>query len=256
MQKANGILLASLISALSHMAQAGQPEIPVITGVQYNKARELLISKGWQPVATVSPNEKFESDQAEQFRKAGFIEINDCAPTGASPCILYFKSATGEKLKVITVGESNVQGDDFPSVSNYELVSSIPGQDEAANTESTSVAEASTMTRSSAYPDGTKYLAEVTCSFGERNVNVISCFVNTDLKIRTPQSAEIYKAYNLTSAGRLNGNILVVPLQEHFELLAQNSHKSLALGVKIKSLDGNVVFADKVGQYDVIRVQN
>ncbi|WP_423357844.1 hypothetical protein [Pseudomonas citronellolis] len=255
MLKANPIALGAFFSIVAQGVFADQQlDIPIITELKYNKAREILIAHGWQPAITVNLNKKMLDPQAELFRKVGYVEINDCAGTGASPCVLYFKNATGAKLKVNTIGESNITGDDFPIVSNYEIVSEIPGQPEDNRTSAATAPQE--QNNSSTYPVGTKYLAEVTCSFGQRKVNVISCFLNTDLKIHTATSAEIYKAYNLPAAGRFDGTTLIVPLQEHFELTAQNSHKTLVLGVTIRDLEGNVGYTDKVGQYEVIRVQN
>ena len=245
-------------------AEIPKIEIPTITNVKYNKARELLIEKGWQPARTVNPNELLSADsmdiQAKAFWKAGYEGINACAGSGASPCVLYFKSAIGPILRVNTIGESSVTGDDFPIVSNYEVVSEIPKAPEetssASSEKNTTQAATPAQNDNAMYPPETKYLAEITCTFGNVMTNVIACFTETNLKVQTTQSAELYNAYNLQSAGVFNRTTLIVPLPEHFQLTAQNSHETMALGATIRDLDGKVVFTNKVGQYETIAVQN
>jgi hypothetical protein len=147
--------------------------------VKYNKARELLIAKGWKPVIMNSMSAKFDPGQIAQFKNSGFVEIYNCTSTGAPPCVLYFENKEQEKLKVITIGESNFQGDDFPAVSSYELVDRIPGLYETPRHFSPDSAKIANQTQ---YSSGTNYLAEVTCSLGERNLYLLGCFVNIDLK--------------------------------------------------------------------------
>lgn len=120
-----GFFLAGLSLAFLQVANASS--VAVITGMPYNKARELLMSTGWQPVSTVLPNDELFG-QAKQFREIGYNEVNDCAGTGASPCVFYFKNADGGKLKVVTLGESDLKGEDFPKVDNYDLVEVLPNQ--------------------------------------------------------------------------------------------------------------------------------
>lgn len=370
----------SLLAVLPFKAfPAGQQtKIPVITGLKYNKAREMLMAQGWQPAVTVSLNRKMESIQAELFRSAGYPEVNDCAGTGLSPCVFYFRDAYGKKLKVVTVGESDVKGDDFPRVDVYELVSELPtddgpspsepeapampvpektlevkitrkqtevgvklmicaanmaaangsngllleteimrykgaatrllgpshvglnfqtevenaashmadeaafGPNELARYKSSTLSQCSNIwktnqsmidnakllkqedypglipssPRQPMFPVGTKYFAEVSCSFGNNDLSVVSCINGTNLKVRTAKMAEIYQAYNVLSAGMLRGARLIIPLEEHFELSAQNGQKVLVLGVTIRDMNGNVVFVDKATQYGVIRVEN
>lgn len=267
-------MLAVLFSNFTMSALAEQEaeipkiEIPKITNVKYNKARALLIENGWKPVITVNPNELLSADsadiQAKAFWKAGYEEINACSGAGASPCVLYFDSTIGPMLQVNTIGESSVTGDDFPVVGNYEIITEIPRtQEESKSTATDKVANNTNIQTSpqaqsnnAMYPPETKYLAEITCEFSSIKTNVIACFTETNLKVQTAKNTELYNAYNLPSAGVFNRTTLIVPLPEHFQLTAQNSHKTMALGATIKDLDGKVVFTDKVGQYETIAVQN
>lgn len=274
MQKISRIMLAALFSNFAMNALAEQDaeipkiEIPKITSVKYNKARALLIEKGWKPVITVNPNELLSADstdiQAKAFWKAGYEEINACSGAGPSPCVLYFDSAIGPMLQVNTIGESSVTGDDFPIVSNYEIITEIPiSREESDSTTTDKVANNTSIqtlphaqSNNATYPPNTKYLAEITCEFNSIKTNVIACFTETNLKVQTTQSTELYNAYNLPNAGIFNRTTLTVPLPEHFEFTAQNSHKTMALGTTIRDLDGEVVFTDKVGQYETIWIQN
>lgn len=226
-------------------ANADQSEVvPNITNLKYNEARKALIDAGWQPAITVGHNEELFG-QAQGFRDIGYSEINDCAGTGLSPCVFYFKNIYGKKLQVNTLGESNLSGNDFPQVSNYELVDRLPGEESLAAAEQPEPQTANT-----------KYNALITCSMGAQSYNVLACFTKTELKIKSAEKTELYKVYDLSRAGTLTQQGLSVELPEHFELTAQNSHRSLVLGIIIKSLSGETVFTDKVGHYEYISVRN
>lgn len=116
-----------VVMAFSSGAFSGEIELPQIYGKPYHKAREELVNRGWQPAQTVSSESINEGlGQAKDFFNSGYVEINDCAPTGSSPCIAYFKSQYGKFLKVVTMGESGFRGDDFPVVDSAEIIESIP----------------------------------------------------------------------------------------------------------------------------------
>lgn len=118
-----GFILAAAALVSTQMAFAAN--IPVITEKPYDEARKVLIEAGWQPAATVHANTPL-SFSAEEFRALGFKEIHDCG-SGIVPCLFYFRNAEGQKLKVVTLGESSPRQGHFPPVDLYELVSELPG---------------------------------------------------------------------------------------------------------------------------------
>lgn len=105
---------------------------------------------------------------------------------------------------------------------------------------------------SSSFP----YTATFSCGMNGRNFNIVACFAESDLKITTSEGGRLYKVYNLQSAGVIDSQGLHLQLPEHFELLAQNSQKTLILTVSIKDSTGKEVYSDQQGQYGTIRVQN
>ena len=86
----------------------------------YPEFRAQLIKLGWQPKAQ-GVLDGFDV-MAKDLRKAGFKEVESCAPTGMAPCIYRFVDARGNKLKVVGVGE-NLEGQ---VVDNTELSCSAP----------------------------------------------------------------------------------------------------------------------------------
>ncbi|WP_455233305.1 hypothetical protein [Geopseudomonas aromaticivorans] len=112
-------------------AHAESAKIPAIAGKPYNQAREMLIAEGWKPAPSHSANEELFG-QVRAFMAAGFNEIYDCAGAGAAPCIVYFRDSSTLTLKVVTVGESELKGEDFPIVDSFSLVSEVPSTDPEA----------------------------------------------------------------------------------------------------------------------------
>lgn len=128
--KVNGLIGMAVFFAsmvLSSGAISDQVKVPQIYGQPYHKARKAIISEGWQPAQTVSSIDVGEIfGQAKYFFDLGYREINDCALTGAVPCVMYFASPYGKVLKVVTLGEATLKGEDFPVVESFMIVDSLP----------------------------------------------------------------------------------------------------------------------------------
>ena len=77
------------------------PSLPRIEeGLDYSKARKLLIDSGWTPVLQTELTGPF----GESVRKT-YREARNCAGTGRAPCIFVFKDKRERILLVNTVGE-------------------------------------------------------------------------------------------------------------------------------------------------------
>ena len=100
------------------------------------------------------------------------------------------------------------------------------------------------------------YRAVLSCGMQGRNLNVMACFGDTDLKITKNNRSKIYKIYQLNSAGRMRGDGLHIDLPKSFTIKAQNSHRTLVLGIKILNKQDNVTYEDQVGKWGVINVGN
>lgn len=77
-------------------------------GMPYQKAREILIQKGWQPhLMGDAPN--LNDTSVRELFELGYQEVKDCSGTGLGPCRFEFTNAAGELLVVsaITAGSSN-----------------------------------------------------------------------------------------------------------------------------------------------------
>lgn len=101
-----------------------------------------------------------------------------------------------------------------------------------------------------------QFTAVLSCGMNGRNINILACFKDTELKVTQGNQSQLYKIYNLNSAGEATENGLQLVLPEQFEIVAQNSHRSLVLGIEITDEVGEVVHRDQVGQWGVINVSN
>jgi hypothetical protein len=108
------------------------------------------------------------------------------------------------------------------------------------------------------------YIAVFTCGMGDRHINILACFaaagssrVDTELRITTGNATKIYKAYNLRQVGQERQDGFYIELPEHFGLVAQNSHDSLILGLKIVArASGEILYQNQAARFDVVSVSN
>jgi hypothetical protein len=87
--------------------------IPVITGVDYDTARKLLIKEGWQPNEkhiSYGDDAKVQSGNGPTFWKRGYRELDSCAGSALAECIFEFIDPNARVLVVITQGEEDDGG--------------------------------------------------------------------------------------------------------------------------------------------------
>jgi len=108
------------------------------------------------------------------------------------------------------------------------------------------------------------YVAILTCGMGNRHINVRACFVaqnaasvDTELKLRNGDDFGLYKAYNIDSVGKEHSDGFYIDLRKHFSLVAQNSHDTLILGLKILDrVTGKVLYQNAGAQFAVLSASN
>ena len=100
------------------------------------------------------------------------------------------------------------------------------------------------------------YTAVVSCGMQDRNLNVMACFMDTDLELTKDGMTTVYKVYDLQRAGRIYQDGLHIDLPNNFSILMQNSSKRLVLGLSIYDSSREMVFQDQAGQWGVINVGN
>jgi hypothetical protein len=91
--------------------------VPNIYGQPIDKARRILMDKGWKPVAS-KPVSDPEAREAG-FVKHGIVEVDSCAGTGYAFCAFNYKSSMG-LLSVTTAGEGS-EMKDTPNVVDYHV---------------------------------------------------------------------------------------------------------------------------------------
>lgn len=101
------------------------------------------------------------------------------------------------------------------------------------------------------------YTAHVSCTYPGGQIPFYACM--EQMKLRVDGRASHYQMYQIMGGEfDTQGNELLVPLSESFELRIQNSADggSTYLEVVITDRSGKTLFQDQAGQYEVIAVKN
>lgn len=96
----------------------GTALVPNIYGLPIDKARKILVGKGWKPVASKPASHSDLSSREAGFVKHGIVEVDSCAGTGFAFCAFDYKRPEGW-LSVTTVGEGEDADHDLPSIVGY-----------------------------------------------------------------------------------------------------------------------------------------
>lgn len=109
-------------------------KIPIKAEGVYSKQRKLLLVAGWQPVSTVSWQEKDKRlfGQAKYFWEKGFTEVIGCAGTGSAPCSFLFTDVYGNKLVVDTSGEEVPDQNMYARIYSFHFDCDLPSTDNTA----------------------------------------------------------------------------------------------------------------------------
>ncbi len=108
------------------------------------------------------------------------------------------------------------------------------------------------------------YIAIFTCGMGNGHINILACFasqgssrVDTELKLTNGEESEMFKAYTLSRAGKEQRDGFYIDLRERFSILAQNSHDSLILGLKVVDrVSGKVLYQNQAARFGVLGIAN
>jgi hypothetical protein len=101
------------------------------------------------------------------------------------------------------------------------------------------------------------YRAVLSCGMGSGDhINILACFENTELEIRSDGRKQIFQIYNMLQAGNEYRDGLHINLSESFDFVAQNSHDILILELIIYDNRDDIVYQDQAGMYGVISVGN
>ena len=108
------------------------------------------------------------------------------------------------------------------------------------------------------------YIAIFTCGMGNGHINILACFagqgssrVDTELKLTNGEQSAMYKAYTLSRAGDERRDGFYIDLREHFSIMAQNSHDTLILSLKVVDrVSGKVLYQNQAARFDVLSIAN
>lgn len=102
-------------------------KVPVITGMTYHRARQMLLSAGWQPRRTkaytgTDQDPDISCGNGRLFWNRGFTEVEACAGTGVGACSFLFEDVYGNRLRLTTEGEELAQPRTHAVVVGYRFV--------------------------------------------------------------------------------------------------------------------------------------
>ena len=108
------------------------------------------------------------------------------------------------------------------------------------------------------------YIAIFTCGMGNGHINILACFagqgssrVDTELKLTNGEQSAMYKAYTLSRAGDERRDGFYIDLRAHFSIMAQNSHDTLILSLKVVDrVSGKVLYQNQAARFDVLSIAN
>ncbi len=101
-------------------------EQPLIVGMPYQEAREVILSKGWLPVHANRAEEDIDYRLPHFYYDAGYIEVIDCSGTGMGYCAFQFQNGKGNYLHITTKGGDYISNDDTSPTVIYVDVSDHP----------------------------------------------------------------------------------------------------------------------------------
>ena len=113
-QLVQGELRLGALAAEDSFCQ-GKAHVPNIYELPIDKARKILIDKGWKPVASESSFDPKIFSREAGFVKHGIIEVDSCAGTGYGFCAFHYKNPRAN-LSVTTAGEGDATRDTPPIV--------------------------------------------------------------------------------------------------------------------------------------------
>ena len=101
------------------------------------------------------------------------------------------------------------------------------------------------------------FYAVLSCSINGQHVNILACFggdVGTEIELKNGSAYGLYKVYQISGLGRENRAGLTIDLKSSFSIVAQNSNKTLILGISVYNrAGGTLIYQKQVSQYGVVR---
>ena len=93
------------------------------------------------------------------------------------------------------------------------------------------------------------------------HLNIHVCFAGsgapTEIELKNGDKYGLYKVHSLNQIGQQDYEGFKIKLENNFSIRAQNSDKTLVLGLKITGdQTGRVVYQKQVGQYGVLSISN
>lgn len=251
--------LAALVRDQAHFINVGpvmsrqEAREPYAQALGYDSADDLELADKLNPVRVTPAELKAlrafgvpgQAEYAEVRRRMGQQKYGGGAEADVSEVLLFLRDEQKGRAQGVTAAR-------YRELEDQREAAEARAREAAAQREQAD--------RARRFP----YEAVLTCGMGSRHLNILACFaaegsygVATELKLTRDGRSVVYKVFNLSEAGSQRGDGLHIDLTEDFALVAQNSHGTLVLGLKIvERQSGKVLYQDQVGKFGVLRVSN
>jgi len=96
--------------------------IPAMLDLPYVRARQMLVSAGWQPFRqhwSAADRPEMRAGNGATFWLMGFHEISQVSPTGYAHCTFHFRDVYRNELVVVTAGEEDLEHGHHATVWNW-----------------------------------------------------------------------------------------------------------------------------------------
>lgn len=119
-------------------------ELPELRqGMSYDAARKLLIDGGWQAnLGNPMHREELQIALTEYYVKKGYLEVDNCMPTGLGLCEASFKDAAGNILSISINENETVNSWRYPYVEPSLDVSPDPTGDDFNSQDASTIQQA------------------------------------------------------------------------------------------------------------------
>jgi hypothetical protein len=218
-----------------------------------------LAAKQGQPIAQDQLSRAYVLGGGVEKDFVRALSLANLASLNGDKNAIKFRDALTKTMTTQQIEEANKQASQCQAskYKNCDALSSAPS--------STNVrTQTQTQAPVQAQPRDTSYTATFTCGMGPNNhINILACFAGvqgtspTELELRNGDQYGLYKAHNLNDIGEEGPEGFKIKLKNKFSIKAQNSDRTVVLGLKITGdQTGSVVFQKQVGLYGVISIAN
>lgn len=199
-----------------------------------------------------------DKETVAALNRSGINTVKDYQDTVTRMNNTNYSNETKPSLAIVTGFVKDEQEARKKGISVLAMKAEKDKKELAAKQAQDAKAESERKARQDARAKEFPYEAVLTCGMPD-HINILACFAksgygaDTELTLKNGNSTNMYKAYNLLSAGVEQRDGFHIDLRPGSALMAQNAHKTLILGLKVYDRKtGKLVMGNQVAQYGIV----